>query len=140
MRAFSPVVAAAALLVFSTASFEQVAGRVSDQTRQRPPEAFACAPNDLTVYTGVVTRYQRERGVTTLRIRTDWETTEDVTLRHPGTDDPSASFRYAGKPFTAADWVRVERSKGVLRAGIRAAAWVCADGKVLVDWSVPKEK
>ena len=32
-----------------------------------------------------------------MRVRTDEETTENVTLRHPGTDDPSAFFRVAGR-------------------------------------------
>ena len=60
-----------------------------EQSRQRVPEGFTCERNDLTVYTGVVSRYQRARGRTTLRIRTDWETTEAVTVTHQGTDDPS---------------------------------------------------
>jgi len=112
---------------------------VPEQGRQRAPEGFACDRNDLTVYTGVVSRYQRARGRTTLRVRTDWETTEAVTVLHTGTDDPSASFRYMGNPFTTRDWARIEKSKGILRPGIRAAAWVCADGKVLIDWGAPKE-
>ena len=58
------------------------------------------------------------------------------TLRHPGTDDPSAHFRMLGEPFTAADWNRIEVKKGVLRDGTRAAAWVCSDGRVMVDWGV----
>ena len=41
-----------------------------------------------------------------------------------------------GAPFTGADWSRIESRKGVLRAGTRAAAWVCSDGKVMVDWGV----
>jgi len=114
--------------------------RVTGQTRQRPPEGFTCALNDITVYTGVVTRYRRERGQTTLRISTDWDTTENVTVTHADTDDPSASFRYAGKPFTTPDWTRIEKSKGVLLDGVRASAWVCTNGKVLIDWGVPKER
>jgi hypothetical protein len=105
-------------------------------SRQRAPDTFACDRNNLTVYTGVVRTYQRRAGSTTLQIRTDFDTTEQVTLRHPGTDDPSAHFRMLGEPFTAADWNRIESRKGVLRAGTRAAAWVCNDGRVMVDWSV----
>lgn len=127
MGAESNIVAAAVFLALL----------VPNQTRQRSPEEFACPRNDLTVYTGVVTRYERRLGRTTLRISTDWDTTEDVTLTHAGTDDASALYRYMGKPFTAADWARIEQSKGVLRTGTRAAAWVCADGKVMVDWGVP---
>jgi hypothetical protein len=75
-------------------------------------------------------------GTTTLRIHTDEDTTEQVSLSHPGTDDPSAHFRMLGEPFTPADWSRVESRKGVLRAGTRAAAWVCSDGRVMIDWGV----
>ena len=107
-------------------------------SRQRAPEAFACDRNNLTVYTGVVRTYQRRAGSTTLQIRTDFDTTEQVTLRHPGTDDPSAHFRMLGEPFTAADWNRIEVKKGVLRDGTRAAAWVCGDGRVMVDWGVAR--
>jgi hypothetical protein len=139
MSAESPVVAAVVLLVLSVIAQGPEPGPAPVQARQRPPEEFACPRNDLTVYTGLVTRYERSLGRTTLRIRTDWDTTENVTLTHAGSDDASAWYRYMGKPFTAADWARIERSKGVLIAGIRAAAWVCADGKVMVDWGVRKE-
>ena len=76
----------------------------------------------------MVIGYQRQAGTTTLRIRTDADTTEQVSLTHPGTDDPSALFRMLGAPFTAADWTRIETRKGVLRPGTRAAAWVCSNG------------
>ena len=107
------------------------------ESRQRAPDTFACDRNNLTVYTGVVRTYQRRTGSTTLQIRTDYDTTERVTLRHPGTDDPSAQFRMLGEPFTAADWNRIEVKKGVLKDSTRAAAWVCSDGRVMVDWGVP---
>jgi hypothetical protein len=112
------------------------AAQAQRESRQRAPDTFACDRNNLTVYTGVVRTYQRRAGSTTLQIRTDFDTTEQVTLRHPGTDDPSAQFRMLGEPFTAADWNRIEVKKGVLRDGTRAAAWVCSDGRVLVDWGV----
>ena len=113
--------------------------RSAAQSRQRPPEAFACAPNNLTAYTGVVERYRRESDRTTLRIRTDWDTNEDVTVTHPGAADAAAFYRYAGRPFTAADWTRIESSPGVVRPSTRATAWVCSDGKVMIDWAAPKE-
>lgn len=113
--------------------------RGAARSRQRPPEAFTCAPNDLTAYTGVVVRYERERERTVLRIHTDWDTNEDVTITHPGAGDAAAFFRYAGRAFTATDWQRIESSPGVLRPSTRATAWVCSDGKVLIDWAVPKE-
>ena len=104
--------------------------------RQRAPESFACDRNNLTVYTGVITSYSRRTGTTTLRIRTDSDTTEQVSLTHPGTDDPSPHFRMLGEPFTQADWNKIESRKGVLRPGTRAAAWVCSTGQVMVDWGV----
>lgn len=69
----------------------------------------------------------------------DWDTTEDIAVPHHGAANAAASFRYAGRPFTAKDWERIESSTGVLRPLTRATAWVCQDGKVLVDWAVPKE-
>ena len=107
------------------------------QGRQRAPEAFACDRNTLTVYTGVVISYQRRVGTTTLRIHTDEDTTEQVSLSHPGTDDPSRFFRMMSEPFTPGDWNKIEQRKGVLRAGTRAAAWVCSNGRVMVDWGAP---
>jgi hypothetical protein len=112
---------------------------MASQSRQRPPEGVPCAANDLTAYTGVVIAYQRGREQTTMRIRTDWATTEDVTVSHGGESDPRAVFRYAGKPFTEKDWARIELPNGSVRSDTRATAWVCADRTVLVDWSVPKE-
>ena len=133
------IVVALATLAFAAAPADRQERKAAGQSRQRPPEAFACEPNDLTAYTGVVVRYQRERERTTLRIRTDWDTTEDVAVPYYGAADPAASFRYAGRPFTAKDWQRIESSTGVLRPSTRATAWVCTDGKVLVDWAVAKE-
>jgi len=128
-----------ATLAFAAAPAGMQDRRAAGQSRQRPPEGFTCVPNDLTSYTGVVVRYQRERERTTLRIRTDWETTEDVTVTHAGASDAAAFFRYEGRPFAAKDWERIESSTGVPRPSTRATAWVCKDGKVLVDWAVPKE-
>jgi hypothetical protein len=107
--------------------------------RTRPPAQFACSPNDLTSYTGVVIAYTRETGRTTIRIRTDWDTTEQITLRHAGSDDPSAFYRLGGRAFTAADWTRIERSKSAVQPDMRASAWVCADGKTMIDWDVARE-
>jgi hypothetical protein len=128
------------IVITVVASSALVAGQrtVQDRSRQRPPEGFACAPNDLTSYTGVVTRFQRNTTRTSLRIRTDWDTTEDVTVTHAAAG-PAAAFRFAGQPFTDRDWERLESSAGTLRPGTRATAWVCKDGQVLIDWGAPKE-
>jgi hypothetical protein len=112
---------------------------LAPQARQRPPASVPCATNDLTAYTGVVIAYQRGRDQTTMRIRTDWDTTEDVTLSHAAAGDPRDMFRYAGKPFTVDDWARIELPGGLVRPNTRATAWVCGDRTVLVDWAVPKE-
>lgn len=135
----SLVVPLAVILLATSAVLVAVQRTTGDAGRQRPLEGFACNPNQLTSYTGIVTRYTRQADSTTLQIKTDWGTTESVTVRHPGTDDPSRFFRYMGKPFAPGDWARVERSKGVLIEGTRATAWVCADGQVAVDWGVPGE-
>ena len=78
--------------------------------------------------------FSRAAGRTTLRMRTDWETTERVIVQHPGTRDPSPRFFIGGEPFTSGDWVHIEDAGGHLRQGLRATAWVCTDGSVLVDW------
>ena len=133
------IAAALATVAFAGSPADEQDRKAGGPSRQRPPDGFACATNDLTAYTGVVVRYQRERERTTLRIRTDWDTTEDVAVPHHGAADPAASFRYSGRPFTAKDWERIEKSTGVLRPSTRATAWVCKDGSVLVDWAAPKE-
>jgi hypothetical protein len=107
--------------------------------RTRPPEWFACQPDALTSYTGVVVGYRRQAGRTSLRIRTDSDTTERVSIRHPGNDNPAPWFRFAGQPFEDSDWRRVESRPGHLRPGVRATAWVCADGRTMVDWEAAKE-
>lgn len=107
--------------------------------RLMPPAQIRCERNDVTVYNGRVLAYSRKTGKTTLRIRTDSDTTESVALRHPKTSDPSRWFLVNSEPFRAADWKRIEVRKGVLRPGMRANAWVCTDGKAIVDWR-PDEK
>jgi hypothetical protein len=104
--------------------------------RMRPPAAVTCPRNDLTVYAGRVTKLEREKGATSLTIATDSKTTERSTIRHPESADPDASFLLKGKPFTKADWNAIA-PKGALREGVRANAWVCRDGRVIVDFDVP---
>src|SRR4051812_4341380 len=89
------------LLVLAAGAARGAQARPQESSRQRPLESFACSRDNLTTYTGVVTDYRRANGETTLRIRTDWDTTEQVTLKHPGTDDPSAFFHIEGRPFNA---------------------------------------
>jgi hypothetical protein len=112
-----------------------------DASRDRPSKYVSCPRDHLTSYTGLVTEYRRENGRTTLTIRTDWDTTERVELKHPGTDDPSRWFLLRGRPFTPDDWKEVEVERGRLKPKLRATAWVCDDGtNAIVDWDRPREK
>ena len=139
-RALLSVGLSLSLVLALDAACDAQSRQAQDSPRQRPIEGFACSRDNLTTYTGVVIEYRRASGETTLRIRTDWDTMERVSLKHPGTDDPSAFFHMEGRPFNAdSDWKKIEQSKGVLLAGTRAAAWVCSDGKTMVDWGAPKE-
>jgi hypothetical protein len=125
------------LILHGLAASARAGQRSPERTRQRPPAVLPCSTNELTSYTGKVIGYGRQVGRTTLRIRTDWDTLERVTLTHPGTDDPSAKFMIGGAAFDADDWSLIERSKGVLRTGVRATAWVCSNGETVVDWERP---
>ena len=109
--------------------------------RLAPPAAVTCPRNDLTSYTGRVTAWSRREDETTLTIATDWETTETVTVKHAGTDDPSRSFLLNAKTFQSSDWAQIEETKGKLKTGMRATAWVCDDGRQpIVDWQPPPKK
>ena len=125
------------LILHGLAAPARAGQRSPERTRQRPPAVLPCSTNELTSYTGKVIGYGRQVGRTTLRIRTDWDTLERVALTHPGTDDPSAKFMIGGAAFAAGDWPSIERSKGVLRSGMRATAWVCSNGETVVDWERP---
>ena len=115
------------------------AGAQAQSARQMPPADQACPRDRLTLYAGAVLKYSRLVGHTELRIHTDWQTTESVRLKHPGSDDPSRWFLIERQPFTAADWPRIELKPGQLRPGMRVAAWVCDDGRnATIDWSPPR--
>jgi hypothetical protein len=132
--------------IFSTPLFAVVlsicaAGEVlfAQQPRGRimPPSGLKCDRSDLTSYDGRVLVYRRRKGSTFLRIRTNFDTTEEVTIRHPATDDPSKFYLINGEPFTKRDWQRIERRSKVLRPGMRANVWVCRDNPTIqpiVDW------
>lgn len=114
------------------------AGAPSAPVRVLPPTAVDCPRDRLTLYAGRVLVYRRTLGRTELRLRTEWDTTEAVVLSHPGSNDPSRWFLIERAPFTAADWARIETAPGRLRPGLRAAAWVCDDGRApIVDWILP---
>jgi rhodanese-related sulfurtransferase len=102
--------------------------------RLRPPAAVSCDRNHLTSYAGKVTQYRRRKDKTVLVMDTSADTTETVTIRHSGTDDPSRFYLIDGTPFTPSDWSRVEQRKGVLRQDMSAVAWVCRNGVTIIDW------
>jgi rhodanese-related sulfurtransferase len=102
--------------------------------RLAPPAGVSCDRNDLTSYAGLVKRYRRQKGKTTLTIDTSAGTTETVVLLHPGTSDPSRWYLIGGTAFTAKDWSRIERRKGVLKPDTSAVAWVCTGGANFIDW------
>lgn len=118
-----------------------IGGQARATERLAPPAAVTCPRNNLTSYTGRVTEWLRTASETRLTIATDWETTEAVLLEHSGTDDPSRWFLLNAKPFQPSDWAQIEESKGRLKTGMRATAWVCDDGRQpIVDWQPPPKK
>ena len=135
MRLFSALLSVAVLFVSAVgAAFFPQQER---QGRIRPLPGLKCDRNELTLYDGRVLSYRRRRGSTYLRIRTNFDTTEEVTIRHPATDDPSEFYLLNGQPFTKSDWRRIERRSKVLRPGMRANVWVCRDNPTIqpvVDW------
>ncbi|HEY0101449.1 MAG TPA: hypothetical protein VGB76_21165, partial [Pyrinomonadaceae bacterium] len=129
----------------SVSSYVSAAGgaRVAQQQQQpsrgrvMPSAELKCDRSDLTLYDGRVLAYRRRRGSIFLRIRTNFDTTEEVTIRHPATDDPSEFYLINGKAFTRSDWRRIERRSKVLKSGMRANVWVCRDNPAIqpvVDW------
>ena len=102
-----------------------------------PAPGLKCDRSDLTLYDGRVIAYRRRKGSTFLRIRTNFDTTEEVSISHPATDDPSKFYLLNGEPFTRSDWRRIERRRNVLITGMRANVWVCRDRpsiQPVVDW------
>jgi rhodanese-related sulfurtransferase len=102
--------------------------------RLMPPGKIRCKADDVTVYNGKVIAYSRTAGRTTLTIRTDYDTTETVVVAYEKGDDPAKWFLVFGEPFTSEDWKKIEQKKGTLHPGMRANAWVCTDGKAIIDW------
>lgn len=137
-RARRPCSSAILLLGMLTVSVAGGAGNPQEpRGRMMPPSGLKCDRNNLTVYDGKVLAYRRRNGSTFLRIRTNFDTTEAITIRHPGTDDPSEFYLLNGEPFTRSDWRRIEKRTKVLKAAIRANVWVCRGNPAIqsvVDW------
>lgn len=105
--------------------------------RVAAPAGLKCDLNDLTLYDGEIVKYERRLGSTRLRIKTNFDTTEEVTLEHPGTDDPASLFLINAEPFKPSDWTKIERARRKLRPGMRANVWVCIGNpsiQPVVDW------
>ena len=135
MRIFSTLLSVAVLSVSATG------GALSPQRQPRgriaPSSGLKCDRNDLTLYDGRVLSHRRRMGSTFLRVRTNFDTTEEVTIRHPATDDPSEFYLLKGEAFTKSDWRLIEKRRNVLRPGMRANVWVCRDNpsvQPVVDW------
>lgn len=104
-------------------------------SRLRPPPNLTCPTDHLTSYTGRVVSYRRRPGEVSLRIHTDWDTTESVRLSPPVDVGPAGYFLLNGEPFRESDWKVIESSEGRLRPNVRVTAWVCDDGRPpIIDW------
>lgn len=129
-----------AIVILALLSVAVSVGAISAQDRGgriAPAAGLKCDRNHLTLYDGRVLTYRRRKGSTFLRIRTNFDTTETVTIRHPRTDDPSKFYLLNGAPFTKSDWGRIESKRKVLKPGMRANVWVCRDNPAIqpvVDW------
>lgn len=97
-----------------------------------PPSAVGCNRNNLTSYTGEVTRYSRKDTKIRLTIKTDEDTTESVSF------EPGDKVLLNAQPIQDGDWKQVEASPGKLKAGMRATAWVCRGGRPVLDWQPPQ--
>ena len=99
--------------------------------RYMPPAAVSCSRDDLTSYTGEVTRYSRKDGAIHLTLTTDEQTVENVSLR------PGDKVLLNAEPMKPEDWKQVEDKEGKLKAGMRATVWVCRGGRPVLDWQPP---
>ena len=134
LRPFFACSLAVALLGCSNIGAQEPSPRSAG--RLRPPATLTCDINHLTSWSGVVSGYRRDSQSTWLQISTDDDTVEQTTIEHAGQPDASAHYLLWQEPFTAADWKKIEKSKGVLIKGMRAIAWICDDGKTapVIDW------
>ena len=88
------------------------------------PAAVSCS-GKLKRISGPVTHYRRQADKTEVTIGE-----ETVTLH----GDPERHFLVHGTPFMHNDWNRVEVRKGELHEGMKATAWLCAEGATIIDW------
>jgi len=77
-------------------------------------------------------------------VHTDEQTTEQFTIPLRRGEDAARKFLFEGKAFRAGDWKNIERSRGVLKPGMRATIWACRTDRddfraELIDWR-PNER
>jgi hypothetical protein len=107
--------------------------------RVAAPAEIPCARDHLTLYNGRVIGFSRTKARTTIRIRTDYDTTEQVTLSHTKSGTPLQWFRLNGEAFRQSHWSLIESKRNHPKKGVRANIWVCDDGSnPIVDWQVPR--
>jgi hypothetical protein len=108
--------------------------------RVRPAERIRCSRDHLTSFSGTVLEFRRSNNKTFLKVRTDEDTTEVFTLKHPGKESAAEWFLFKGKPFESSHWKRIEIRKNQLRPRMRATVWACDDGSTpVVDWQPQEE-
>jgi hypothetical protein len=111
----------------------------SPAQRVAAPAEIPCSRDHLTLYNGRVLALSRSKRRTTIRIRTDYDTSETVTLSHSGSGSPLQWFRLSGGPFRQSHWRLIESARNRLKRGVRANIWVCDDGSnPIVDWQPPQ--
>lgn len=106
----------------------------SDAQRGRymPPAAVGCDRNNLTSYTGEVTRYSRKAAKIRLTLKTDESTVETVVF------EPGDKILLNAEAMKEEDWKQVEEAEGKIKAGMRATAWICRGGRPVLDWQPPR--
>ena len=126
----------AAYLCISAVSMN---GTVAGQGRLIPPTGLSCDRNNTTSFTGRITAYSRNARRIFIRVRTDEQTTEQFTIALRRGEDAAKKFLLEGAAFSAGDWKKIERSRGVLKPRMRATIWACRTDRddfraELIDW------
>jgi hypothetical protein len=101
--------------------------------RYMPPPAVECDRNNLTAYTGEVTRYSRRAGRIVLTLKTDGDTVETISFQ------PTDTILLNAQNMKEGDWKQVEEKEGKLKSGMRATAWICKGGRPVLDWQPPAQ-
>ena len=136
MNAVNPIKSFARALLIAAGIILLVSSVYSRGGKLAPPAALDCDRNQVTSWTGEVTEYKRSKGSTHIQVDTDFDTVEQITLRHPDSKDPSGQYLLMGEPFGKSDWKEIEARRGTLKPGMRATVWICDDNPLfaLVDW------